>query len=513
MMLMSHRGWIVMVGALVALVSVAEAAGKKAGKASKGKSADAKPGLVAFTDSRGCKLWASEAAAKRMREIAAQGSVTWQGVCKKGFISGTGVLREEGQSSIDGRTRKFSNYISGTASKGIRNGQWKRESFEKFSDSKKFTAGIATVEFVNGFAVGALKPVPIKSWSQYSINFSTRILAPALEAQPQSASASDSRLALAATEALPVKAADPVVPADIAQTAPAAPATLQRSASLSAPPVTTPPAKQPEPVPTVTVAAAPAPAPVPVPVNTPAPAPTPVPTPAPAPVPAPAPNPTPTPTSAPATAAKEPAPAIPSIFSMASAFASRLTAALTPAPISAPAPATAPSPAPAAKASPATASSAPVAAAAASPPKEMSVKLTTHIPDFVEGQSFAFGTGCYMDTLDGRIWENEVFTVKDRKAIRIHGWGVDDEGKRLPEATFLRLEGSTGKRYYAATTPEDRPDVAKFLGNAGLVKSGYRALFSAENIPPGEYEVLIIMSAGGRNILCGNGRKLKIPGI
>jgi len=198
---------------------------------------------------------------------------------------------------------------------------------------------------------------------------------------------------------------------------------------------------------------------------------------------------------------------------MASAFASRLTAALTPAPVSATVPATAPSPAPAAKASPATAPSAPVAALAASPPKEMPVKLTTHIPDFVEGQSFTFGTGCYMDTLDGRIWENEVFTVKDRKAIRIHGWGVDDEGKRLPEATFLRLEGTTGKRYYAATTPEDRPDVAKFLGHAEFVKSGYRALFSAENIPPGEYEILIIMSAGGRNILCGNGRKLKIPGI
>ncbi len=155
----------------------------------------------------------------------------------------------------------------------------------------------------------------------------------------------------------------------------------------------------------------------------------------------------------------------------------------------------------------------PVAAPAASPPKEIPVKLTTQIPDFVEGQSFSFGTGCYMDTLDGQLWEAAVLTVGSHKSIEIHGWAVDDEGRRLPEATFVRLEGSTGKRYYAATTSRDRPDVAKYFGNAMFLRSGYRALVSAETVPAGEYEVVVLMNAGGRNILCGNGRKLKIPGI
>ncbi|MBK7768818.1 MAG: hypothetical protein IPI44_23980 [Sulfuritalea sp.] len=128
-MAMSDRLWIVMVGALVALVpAAADAARQKTGKAAKGKPAEAKAGLVAFTDSRGCKLWSSESAAKRMKEIASQGAVTWQGVCKSGFISGTGVLREEGQSVIGGRTKKFAHFLSGTANKGVRTGQWKRES-------------------------------------------------------------------------------------------------------------------------------------------------------------------------------------------------------------------------------------------------------------------------------------------------------------------------------------------------------------------------------------------------
>lgn len=391
----SGRRWIVIVGALLALVPPAEAAKQRAGNASKGNSAAAKAGLAVVTDSRGCKLWASESAAKRMRQIASQGSVTWHGVCKNGFISGTGVLREEGQAAIDGGTRKFAYYYSGSASKGVRTGRWKRESFEQVSGNSEFTAGIATIEFVNGIAVGAPKPVATSSWSQYSVNFSTRILAPALKEQSRSTSASASERPLAGN------AAD--VPA----------------------------AK-------IAVAAAPAPA------------------------------------------SAEPVPAS--------------------------------TPAPPAKASTAKLPAAPVAVPAASPPMEASVKLTTQPPAFVEGQSFTFGFGCYMDTLDGQLWESQVLTVKNRKAFRITGWGVDTEGKRLSEATYLRLEHASGRRFYAATTPEDRPDVAEYLGQAAFVKSGYRALVSAENLPAGEYEAMIVMNVGGRNLLCGNGRKLRLQG-
>lgn len=115
-----------------------------------------------------------------------------------------------------------------------------------------------------------------------------------------------------------------------------------------------------------------------------------------------------------------------------------------------------------------------------------------------------------MDTLDGQVWEGQVLAVRDRKAIRIHGWGIDADENRLSEATYLRLESSDGRRFYAATIPEDRPDVARYLGSTKLVKSGYRALVSAESLPAGEYDVMILMNAGGRNILCGNGRTLKL---
>jgi hypothetical protein len=435
----------------------AKAGRDKAGK--KGKAGIGAPrGLVEFVDSKGCRLFAAESAARRMREIDAVGSVTWDGKCQGGLASGPGVLRQEGMSVEGGRSKRFAYYFSGTAQKGVRTGPWTRETFDRFADSPKSWTSLARMEFVQGVAKGALKPVPVGGQNQHTDAFRTRVLEP------------DSKRDLPAEPA--VSTPPSLIVADSLSSKPA---TAQVQAPVPAP----------LPAPVVAASAAPVVPPA-VPVAPPAPA----------------------PALRPARVVEAPPP---------TASAAAPVAAPLPAPVSAPAPelvtgkaltaklAIAPvaAPAPAAKA----------VAPVPGPVKDVVARLTPELPTSLAEQSFAFGTGCYMDALDGRIWEGEVLTVKDRKAIRIHGWGVDEEEKRVAEATFLRLEGSTGKRYYAATTLEDRPDVAKFLGNGGLLRSGYRTLFSAENVPAGDYEVMIVMSSGGRNILCGNGRKLKIPGI
>jgi hypothetical protein len=153
---------------------------------------------------------------------------------------------------------------------------------------------------------------------------------------------------------------------------------------------------------------------------------------------------------------------------------------------------------------------APVKPAIVAPTPPAAVKLTPALPEAMEKQAFGFGTGCYMDTLDGQLWENAILAVKDRKSLRIDGWAVDDEERVLAEATYVRLEGSNGRRYHAATTVQDRPDVARHFGIPTFVKAGYRAVVSVEGLPPGEYEVTIVMNSKGRNVLCGNGRRLKL---
>jgi hypothetical protein len=390
-----------------------------------------------------------------MREIDAVGSVTWDGKCQGGLASGPGLLRQEGMSVEGGRSKRFAYYFSGTAQKGVRTGQWTRETYDRYVDSPKSWTSLARMEFVQGIAKGAPRPVPVGGQNQHTDAFRTRVLEPDSKRDQPAEPAGNSLPSLIVADSLSSKP----VATSVAALIPA-PAVM-----ASVPP------------PAATVAPAASPAPTPAPAIRPARAvETPVVLSAASPVAAPP----VAPVSAPAT---EPVPAKPP------------PGKPTAAPVAAPAPVSKP------------------VAPAPIPAKEVVPKLSAEMPASIAGQSFAFGTGCYMDTLDGRIWESEVFAVKDRKAIRIHGWGVDDEGKRLPEATFLRLEGTTGKRYYAATTPEDRPDVAKFLGNTGFLRSGYRALISAEQLPAGEYEVAIVMNVGGRNILCGNGRKLKLPGI
>jgi hypothetical protein len=346
------------------------------------------------------------------------------------------------------------------------------------------------MEFAQGVARGAPKPVPVGGENQHTESFRTRILD------------SDSK---------PEQLAEPA-----GNTLPS----LIAAYSLTSKPVET---TAPMPIPAAASLTPPMP-------SVPAPAPAPIKAPEPATAPAAAATPAPAPATAKAAPARQASPATvaaaPALAPIAPAAVPSKEAVHALIPVKAPEPApviiaaSVPAPIPVAakpettrpaSTPPAAANAAlPVAAAAPVPVRETAIRLTAEMPASIARQSFAFGTGCYMDTLDGRLWESEVLTVKDRKSIRITGWGVDDEGKRLSEGTFLRLESSSGRRYYAATTPEDRPDVAKFLGNSDFLKSGYRALISAEQLPAGEYGAVIVMSAGGRNILCGSDRRLRL---
>lgn len=127
--------------------------------------------LVDFVDSNGCRLRVSGASAKRLKEIAAQGSVTWDGACKDGLIAGNGVLRQEGTLETEGKKKKFAYYLSGNAKNGVRSGKWKRETFDMFIGSPKYWTSAATINYVDGDAKGPPKPFPVRSQNQLSPSF------------------------------------------------------------------------------------------------------------------------------------------------------------------------------------------------------------------------------------------------------------------------------------------------------------------------------------------------------
>ena len=126
-----------------------------------GVEAFAAPKLVVFVESGGCKLYGTEVVVKRLREIAREGRVVWEGQCKRGLIEGRGVLREEGTQTRDGQAVKYVYFFSGSARQGLREGRWRRESFERAADSPRFYTVTSTLEFHGGVAKGKprlLKP-------------------------------------------------------------------------------------------------------------------------------------------------------------------------------------------------------------------------------------------------------------------------------------------------------------------------------------------------------------------
>jgi hypothetical protein len=184
--------------------------------------------LSEFADSAGCRLRGSAESIARLREIAAEGSVTWVGRCAGGYIDGPGVLRHEGLTRTNDRARRYVFYLTGTAKAGVRAGTWWRETFNMFEDSSRYWTSRATITYVDGIAKGSPKLREVRSNADFTPAFRTFL------------AATDRRLAAAQEKPAPAPVAPPA--ATPAQPAPAATAAM---GAVPAPPAERPDAAQP----------------------------------------------------------------------------------------------------------------------------------------------------------------------------------------------------------------------------------------------------------------------------
>ena len=149
-----------------------------------GVDAVAAPKLVVFVESGGCKLYGTEVVVKRLREIAREGRVVWEGQCKRGLIEGRGVLREEGTQTRDGQVVKYVYFFSGSARQGLREGRWRRESFERAADSPRFYTAASTLEFHGGVAKGKPRLLKLGSLAELTPAFRKFVINAQQEAAP-----------------------------------------------------------------------------------------------------------------------------------------------------------------------------------------------------------------------------------------------------------------------------------------------------------------------------------------
>lgn len=196
------------------------------------------PKLATFVEARGCKLRGDEGAVRRLEEFAAAGTVVWEGQCNGGFIEGKGVLREEGAFTVEGKTKKFAYFLTGSARKGLREGQWTRETFERFVDSPRFYTSASTLNYADGVPKGKPHLLAITALDQLTPAFRQLVIdaqrdaipanaallrAPAAAVPPVAVAPKPEPSAPAAVVPTPSKAAAPAAAAAPAIKAPAPP--------------------------------------------------------------------------------------------------------------------------------------------------------------------------------------------------------------------------------------------------------------------------------------------------
>ena len=416
--------------------------------------------LVDFTESRGCRIIGSTSSVARLKEIAAQGTVTWDGKCINSLIDGPGTLRHQGVVRENERKRRYAFYLTGTAATGQRQGTWLRETFNMFEDSAKYWTSLATITYVDGISRGSPKLLTVRSNADFTAAFrqllaeTDRQLA-AAQARPEESAPSRPDVS---SVAAPSPAAGPAPapsapPVGLSPSAPTAPSPAFSPPPAAAAPVSAPARESPAPSATPVMAMPPAPPP-----------------------------------SA-STAGGKGAAAPPTQQNQKAAVASAATRATARGddPVQPPA-----------------ASSA-FQGRGLQPLGETGLRLGPGATASVQPQKILEQTdACYVDEINEAIVGAEPIVASSADPLRISGWAADPRGPRIPEQAWIRLFDRGGGPGLLIEMPRniERPDVAKALGDPVYAKAGFRLALAAGKLAPGEYTVAIVQQLGSELAVC-----------
>lgn len=463
--------------------------------------------LVEFREGRGCRMRGSAQSVERMKEIATQGSVTWDGACRNGWIDGPGVLRHEGRVLDNGRMRRYAFFFTGIADSGVRRGQWRRESMNMFEDSSRYWTALAVISYTDGVSRGSPRNVVVRSDAEFGAPFRAMLATVDRElAQRAAPPAAETKTAEvpAAVAAItpapaPARAAEPVVvPAPAAEPAKAATPTPSAATVPPAPPA---PAAVPAPSTAIVPPAAPSPAAAPTPSAAPAPAVAAAPAVSAAPAPAPA---------APS------APTVPTASAPAPAVATAPTASP---PRAAPAGRSTP-PSPSATVRSAPGPTAPAAATLRGDTPPTGPSLAMGRPSSGSGLRLPQGMaapprervaleqthGCSVDTVNGTAASQGSVSVPRKGVMRVTGWAGDPRSNTLPPRAWIQV--SSVATAEAVRIPMvrtvDRPDAAKAMGHAIFARSGFDQNLEVDTFPPGQYLVALIQQVDNEFLICSS---------
>jgi len=131
-------------------------------------------------------------------------------------------------------------------------------------------------------------------------------------------------------------------------------------------------------------------------------------------------------------------------------------------------------------------------------------------PPEIAGREVRAGARCGLETVNG-VQPGAPWQLSRQRRVTLHGWAIDGASLTSSDWLVVQLKGAGGgKRYYATTWARGpRGDLAGVLG-AGVVNArpAFDLIGTLQQVPPGTYDVDVILGAPSGPVSCETGRQL-----
>ncbi len=119
------------------------------------------------------------------------------------------------------------------------------------------------------------------------------------------------------------------------------------------------------------------------------------------------------------------------------------------------------------------------------------------------------GGACNFDKIAGKHRDGAEISI-GTATLPYDAWAaLDTQAGLLAQSVVVQLVGQTSYELKAPKTK--RPDVADYFKNPKLIDAGFGGDFSAQKVPPGSYELRVLMeTAEGKWLQCLIVRKVTV---
>jgi hypothetical protein len=131
-------------------------------------------------------------------------------------------------------------------------------------------------------------------------------------------------------------------------------------------------------------------------------------------------------------------------------------------------------------------------------------------PPEIAGRDVRPGARCLLEAVNagepGGPWR-----ASPQHRVHFHGWAIDGATLSSSDWLVVRLtKVGGGGRYYAVTWARaPREDVARELGAAaGIARSGFDIIGTVQRVPPGTYDIDLVIGAPAGPVSCATGSQL-----